>query len=163
MTTWVGAGAYRLSRTDRFETLADPLKFTAAVALLAILSDAAVGHALLWENDPYWTYWITKTFAELRLVAEDRNPRVTPLPPHDRVELRASVDHPDGTRYEIRAVQPLVEDPKSRFGTWWGVGFERWHHGRDGIGTPGSRPRSRRSPSSRWAPASVRAAAEERQ
>jgi len=37
-------------------------KFTALVALLAILSDAAVGHALLWENDPYWTYWITKTF-----------------------------------------------------------------------------------------------------
>ena len=36
--------------------------FTALVALLAILSDAAVGHALLWENDPYWTYWITKTF-----------------------------------------------------------------------------------------------------
>src|SRR3712207_4754072 len=37
-------------------------RFTALVALLAILSDAAVGHALLWENDPYWTYWITKTF-----------------------------------------------------------------------------------------------------
>ncbi|MBD0349417.1 MAG: hypothetical protein ICV59_09720 [Thermoleophilia bacterium] len=36
--------------------------FTALVALLAILADAAVGHALLWENDPYWTYWITKTF-----------------------------------------------------------------------------------------------------
>src|SRR5437764_11355059 len=37
-------------------------KFTAAVALLAILADATVGHALAWENDPYWTYWITKTF-----------------------------------------------------------------------------------------------------
>jgi hypothetical protein len=37
-------------------------KFTAAVALLAILADAAIGHGLLWENDPYWTYWITKTF-----------------------------------------------------------------------------------------------------
>ena len=36
--------------------------FTALVALLAILADAAVGHALLWENDPYWSYWITKTF-----------------------------------------------------------------------------------------------------
>src|SRR5687768_197285 len=36
--------------------------FTSMVALLAILSDAAIGHALLWENDPYWTYWITKTF-----------------------------------------------------------------------------------------------------
>jgi hypothetical protein len=37
-------------------------KFTAMVALLAIFADAAIGHALLWENDPYWTYWITKTF-----------------------------------------------------------------------------------------------------
>jgi hypothetical protein len=37
-------------------------KFTAVVALLAILADAAVGHGLLWENDPYWTYWVTKTF-----------------------------------------------------------------------------------------------------
>jgi hypothetical protein len=26
------------------------------------LRDAAVEHGLTWENDPYWTYWITKTF-----------------------------------------------------------------------------------------------------
>jgi hypothetical protein len=37
-------------------------KFTATVALLAIFADAAIGHGLLWENDPYWTYWVTKTF-----------------------------------------------------------------------------------------------------
>jgi hypothetical protein len=37
-------------------------KFTAMVALLAILADAAIGHGLTWENDPYWTYWVTKTF-----------------------------------------------------------------------------------------------------
>jgi hypothetical protein len=46
---------------DRLE-IGDVAKFTGAVALLAILADAAVGHALAWENDPYWTYWITKTF-----------------------------------------------------------------------------------------------------
>jgi hypothetical protein len=40
----------------------DVAKFTGLVALLAILADAAIGHALLWENDPYWTYWVTKTF-----------------------------------------------------------------------------------------------------
>jgi hypothetical protein len=40
----------------------DLAKFTGLVALFAIFADAAVGHALLWENDPYWTYWITKTF-----------------------------------------------------------------------------------------------------
>jgi hypothetical protein len=49
-------------RSGRALTTRDVAKFTAAVALLAILSDAAVGHGLLWENDPYWTYWITKTF-----------------------------------------------------------------------------------------------------
>jgi len=37
-------------------------KFTAMAALFAILADAAIGHGLTWENDPYWTYWITKTF-----------------------------------------------------------------------------------------------------
>jgi|GEM_PF-6682095 len=46
----------------RFDSLRSLAKFTAVAALLAILSDAAVGHALLWENDPYWSYWITKTF-----------------------------------------------------------------------------------------------------
>ncbi len=34
----------------------DSAKLAAAVALLAIFWDAAVGHGLLWENDPYWTY-----------------------------------------------------------------------------------------------------------
>lgn len=47
---------------NRVLTTSDLAKFTALVALLAILADAAVGHALLWENDPYWTYWVTKTF-----------------------------------------------------------------------------------------------------
>lgn len=36
--------------------------FAIGVALLAIFWDAAVGHGLAWENDPYWTYWVTKTF-----------------------------------------------------------------------------------------------------
>lgn len=37
-------------------------KFAGGAALLAIFWDAAVGHGLTWENDPFWTYWITKTF-----------------------------------------------------------------------------------------------------
>jgi hypothetical protein len=37
-------------------------KFGVAVGFLGILYDAAVAHGLFWENDPYWTYWITKTF-----------------------------------------------------------------------------------------------------
>ncbi|MGH2686458.1 MAG: hypothetical protein ACRDJP_13420, partial [Actinomycetota bacterium] len=43
-------------------TPAEVARFTAITALLAIFADAAVGHGLTWENDPYWTYWITKTF-----------------------------------------------------------------------------------------------------
>ncbi|KAB0264999.1 hypothetical protein FEZ63_20535 [Microvirga brassicacearum] len=23
--------------------------------------DAAIGHAMIWGNDPYWTYWVTDT------------------------------------------------------------------------------------------------------
>jgi hypothetical protein len=32
------------------------------VGFLGIFYDAALAHGLFWENDPYWTYWITKTF-----------------------------------------------------------------------------------------------------
>ena len=39
----------------------DLMKFTAMAALLAIFADAAVAHAMLWANDPYWTYWVTDT------------------------------------------------------------------------------------------------------
>jgi hypothetical protein len=49
-------------RAAHITMAADLAKFTALVALAAILADAAIGHALLWENDPYWTYWVTKTF-----------------------------------------------------------------------------------------------------
>jgi len=41
---------------------ADTAKFAVAVAFAAIFIDAAIGHGFTWENDPYWTYWITKTF-----------------------------------------------------------------------------------------------------
>jgi len=43
-------------------TLGHVVRFTIAVALLAIFFDASIAHGILWENDPYWTYWITKTF-----------------------------------------------------------------------------------------------------
>lgn len=35
------------------------VKFTFLAALLAMFGDAAIAHAMLWGNDPYWTYWIT--------------------------------------------------------------------------------------------------------
>lgn len=36
-------------------------KFTALASLFAIFADAAIAHAMLWGNDPYWTYWVTDT------------------------------------------------------------------------------------------------------
>ncbi len=94
----------------------------------------SVGEAMV-ERGPYYRGDLIPSDGELRLVAEDRNPRVTPLPPHDKVELRASVTHPDGKRFDIEANRTLVDDPLGRFGTWWGVGFDKWHHGRSGLGS----------------------------
>lgn len=35
--------------------------FGLLVGVCAIFIDAAIAHGLFWDNDPYWTYWITKT------------------------------------------------------------------------------------------------------
>src|SRR5215216_1669974 len=40
----------------------DTVKFSILVAVAGIFFDAVLAHGLFWENDPYWTYWITKTF-----------------------------------------------------------------------------------------------------
>jgi hypothetical protein len=37
-------------------------KFGVMVGFVGIFFDASLAHGLFWENDPYWTYWITKTF-----------------------------------------------------------------------------------------------------
>jgi len=87
------------------------------------------------ERGQYFRGDLIPSTGELHLVAAERNPRVTPLPPHDEIELDATLTHPDGTRYEITSTQPLIDDPKGRFGTWWGVGLDKWHHGRSGLGT----------------------------
>jgi hypothetical protein len=94
----------------------------------------ANGEAVVERGD-----WYSNDFAEadaqLTLVATDRGGRVTPLPPHDIVELDARIEHPDGDIYEISATKPFVDDPLGRHGTWWGVGLDVWHHGESGIGT----------------------------
>jgi hypothetical protein len=40
----------------------DIIKFAVLVGLGGIFFDASIAHGLFWDNDPYWTYWITKTF-----------------------------------------------------------------------------------------------------
>jgi hypothetical protein len=83
--------------------------------------------------------WYSDDFAaaaaEVTLTATDQGGRVTPLPPHDVLELGARIDHPDGETYEVVADKPLVADPLGRHGTWWGVGIDEWHHGESGVGT----------------------------
>ena len=43
-------------------SIRDTAKFGLLVGLSAIFIDAVIAHGLFWENDPYWTYWITKSF-----------------------------------------------------------------------------------------------------
>ena len=82
--------------------------------------------------------WLSGSFedapAKLTVTAKDAGTRVSPLPPHDEVNLVAKVDASDGV-YEIIANHPIVEDPAGRFTTWWGVGINVEHHGKSGIGT----------------------------
>lgn len=71
--------------------------------------------------------------AELRMTVANRNTHRTPLPPHDRIDLTATITA-NGQTYEVRADQAMIADPEGRFTTWYGVGFGEWHEGRSGIG-----------------------------
>jgi hypothetical protein len=95
---------------------------------------ASAGQARV-DVSPFFEGPLQPAAGDLQLAVRERNPRVTPLPPHDEVDLTATVQHPDGTTYEVRATRPMVDDPLGRHGTWWGVGLHRWHHGESGIGT----------------------------
>ncbi|RWL12857.1 MAG: hypothetical protein EOR57_33775 [Mesorhizobium sp.] len=77
---------------------------------------------------------LASTTATLRMTVENRNTHRTPLPPHDRVAIKAVVPSNDGITYLIEATEPMVADPQGRFTTWSGVGFDVWHHGSSGIG-----------------------------
>ncbi len=136
---WTGT---RLSREAAAATAAAILVIIGLGAVVAVeggpddqqATVTSVGEPRVEQGD-FYQGELTAAAGDLHLVAADRNPRVTPLPPHDEVDLEATISHPDGTTYLITATEPLVEDPRGRFGTWWGVGLDRWHHGRSGIGT----------------------------
>ncbi len=72
--------------------------------------------------------------ATLTMSAENRNTHRTPLPPHDEVDIKATITGADGKVYVVDATQPMVADARGRHTTWAGVGFDVWHHGRSGIG-----------------------------
>jgi hypothetical protein len=113
------------------------LLFLANVWIEAGGSKAAIsasGAAQL-EQGVWYENRLTSAQATLDLEAEDRVRRVTPLEPHDRLSVTAQIEHPDGRTYEVSSTQPMVGDPAGRHTTWWGVGFDVWHHGKSGIGT----------------------------
>ena len=97
---------------------------------------ASTGAGSLERGAPYEGQ-LVGTDATLTLTVEDRNTHRTPLPPHDRVDIKATIPgtNPRGTLYLVEATTPMVTDPQGRFTTWSGVGFNVWHHGRSGIGT----------------------------
>ena len=53
--------SFTLQRSDKL-SVRDVAKFAILTGLAAIFVDAVIAHGLFWENDPYWTYWITKSF-----------------------------------------------------------------------------------------------------
>jgi len=59
---------------------------------------------------------------QITISATDMGNRVTPLPPHDRLSIDASVEGPTHS-YALAVQIPLVEDPLGRESTWWGVAF----------------------------------------
>lgn len=129
-----------LSRLSSLVSLAS----TAAVVALGVVAAGHTGTAderatvtsagrAQAEVGDYYHGDLVPAEGQLRLVAESRNAKTTPLPPHDRLDLEATVTH-DGTRYEVRADRAMVADPLGRWGTWAGVGYDRWHHGRSGAG-----------------------------
>jgi hypothetical protein len=86
------------------------------------------------ETGPDYTDDFVAAEADLRFVVEQRNTKRAPLPPHDDVDLAATIIR-DGERYDVSSTEPMVRDAAGRFGTWGGVGYDRWHHGRSGVGT----------------------------
>jgi hypothetical protein len=114
-------------RGDRAWAVAAALVLVAAGALTAIYTGPDASRATIASTGPGPT---------LSMSVEDRNTHRTPLPPHDRVNIKATIPGADGgSVYLVEAETPMVSDPRGRFTTWSGVGFNVWHHGRSGIGT----------------------------
>jgi hypothetical protein len=115
-------------RGDRAWAVAAALVLIAAGALTAVYTSPEASRATVVSKGPGPT---------LSMTVEDRNTHRTPLPPHDRVNIKASIPGADsgGGVYVVEAETPMVSDSQGRFTTWSGVGFNVWHHGRSGIGT----------------------------
>ena len=121
-----------------------------AAAVLVVLAVPPLVGALVWpggtdvrvraagpaqiETGAWFSGSLDGAQGSLSLEGVDQGDRVTSLPPHDQLAIRATVAA-SGTTYGVRVSRPMVDDPLGRFTTWWGVGVDVWHHGRTGIGT----------------------------
>jgi hypothetical protein len=149
VAAYMGAARWRGGRWATPKLSPAPLG-TAALALVLVVAAGFVAAAHVGASDervtvtssgdarvgsgPDYTGDLVATEADLRFVVDQRNTKRTPLNPHDDVDLAATITR-DGTRYDVTAAEPMVRDAAGRFGTWGGVGYDRWHHGRSGIGT----------------------------
>ena len=86
------------------------------------------------EVGPFYGTDFTSGSGTITVQATDVGGRVTPLPPHDRLHVDATV-RSGGREYVVRVRRVMVDDPLGRHGTWWGVCLGVEHHGRSGIGT----------------------------
>ncbi|HEX2026295.1 MAG TPA: hypothetical protein VHH92_07860 [Actinomycetota bacterium] len=86
------------------------------------------------ETGDFYSNQFTSGSAEISARVEDMGGRVTPLAPHDRVQIDAAVQTDDGA-VTVTVRDPLVSHPLGEHTTWWGVGLDVTHHGRSGIGT----------------------------
>lgn len=96
---------------------------------------SALGAGAVERGTPFGGDLIPAAAATLAMTVENSNTHRTPLPPHDKVDIKATVTGANGSIYTIDATRPMVEEPQGRHTTWAGTGFDRWHHGRSGIGT----------------------------
>lgn len=86
------------------------------------------------EAGPWYSDDFNDAEASLRMSFVDQASRVTPLPPHDKINLRAEIMADEGT-ITVTSDQVMVSHPEGRHTTWWGVGIHVDHHGHSGTGT----------------------------
>ncbi len=51
------------------QTSSETIKFGILTAILAMFFDAAIGHGLFWQNDPFWSYWFVDAFLIATIVS----------------------------------------------------------------------------------------------
>lgn len=87
------------------------------------------------EQGAFYSGNMGATTATMEMTVENLNNHRTPLLPHDKVNIKATITGTDGKVVDVISTTPMVADPQGRYTTWAGVGYDVWHHGRSGIGS----------------------------